>query len=472
MELENTSPERIKALFATQYAHRHHLARSSWRERSRRLKALAEAILQHQAEIQKALYDDFHKPNGETDMIEIYPILHEIRHARRNLREWTRRRQVPTSLPFIGSRSYIYPEAKGVALIISPWNFPVNLSIIPLISAIAAGNTVIIKPSENVPHTALVIEKLLGKVFPPEEVAVVQGGAETSQELLKMPFHHIFFTGSERVGKIIMQAAAQHLTSVTLELGGKTPTIVDLSAHLTQAARRIVAAKFSNAGQICISPDHLFVHEQVYEPFMQALQDAIDSMFGKDPATSPSYARVVNKQQWDRLKTALESAVESGAHTRYGGQWRAADRYIQPTLLSDVSSETKLMQEEIFGPLLPVNKYRNLDEVIATINAGPKPLTLYVYTNAKAVEQKVLRETNSGNVCVNNSALHFYNSDLPFGGVNASGIGKSHGHFGFLEFTNQKAVYDQVFRYSLIDLIFPPIRAWKTWLINLVIRWF
>ena len=472
MELINTPPEKIRALFHAQSANRQRLSVSGWRERSRRLKALAKAILKYQTAIQEALYNDFRKPIGETDMIEIYPILHEIRHARRNLRDWTRRRKVPTALPFIGSRSYILPEAKGVVLIISPWNFPVNLSIIPLVSAIAAGNTAIVKPSENVPHTALMLEKIISEVFPPEEVVVVQGGADTSGTLMELPFHHVFCTGSERVGKVVMKAAAEHLTSVTLELGGKTPTIVDASAHLPQAARRIVAAKFSNAGQICISPDHLYVHEQVFEPFMQCLQDVIESMFGKEPADSSSYARLVNGYQFQRLKSGMEEAVGNGARIRYGGQMDEEERYMQPTLLSEVSLDSSLMKGEIFGPILPVHKYGDIDDVIRKINSDPKPLTLYVYTNSRVIEEKILRQTNSGNVCINNSALHFYNSDLPFGGVNTSGIGASHGYFGFLEFTNQKAVYDQVFRYSLIDLIFPPARAWKTWLVNLVIRWF
>jgi aldehyde dehydrogenase (NAD+) len=380
-------------------------------------------------------------------------------------------KRVPTSLTFIGSTSWIHHEPKGVCLIISPWNFPFNLSFVPLVSAIAAGNCAILKPSEYTPHSSALIKKIVEELFEENEVAVVEGGVETSQALLALPFNHIFFTGSPAVGKIVMAAAAKHLASVTLELGGKSPSIVDETADVKAAARRIAWSKFVNCGQICIAPDYVLVHESRREELFQELKKVVREFYPQHPADSRSYARLVGERHFQRMKNYLEDAVAKGADIVLGGRMDESTSFFEPTVVTNLDHEAPLMQEEIFGPILPVRIFRDMNEAIAFVNAGERPLTMSVFSKNRKNIRRIIQETRVGNTCINHSTLHFYNHDLPFGGVNNSGIGKSHGWYGFESFSNPRAVYRQKFP-ALIDLLTPPYNKLKEKVMELTIKWF
>jgi aldehyde dehydrogenase (NAD+) len=359
-----------------------------------------------------------------------------------------------------------------VCLIISPWNYPFNLAMTPLVSAIAAGNTAIIKPSEMTPHVSALLQELVSETFDQQEVAVFQGDHETAQALLALPFDHIFFTGSPAVGRIVMAAAAQHLASVTLELGGKSPVIVDRSADLRQAARDIMWGKLANNGQTCIAPDHLYVHESVRDDFVAEAEQAVRRAYGDSAPqrqASPDYCRIVNQRHFQRLQALIEDAQAQGASTLFGGQLAADERYISPTLLGNVPDQARLMQEEIFGPVLPVLPYSDIDQVIAAINARPKPLALYLFARDETLVEKVLGKTSAGGSCINHNLLHYLNGQLPFGGVNNSGIGKTHGVHGFREFSNQRAVLRA--KRSIAHWLYPPYTPRVQKLSRLVLRY-
>jgi aldehyde dehydrogenase (NAD+) len=357
-------------------------------------------------------------------------------------------------------------------LIQSPWNFPINLTLGPLVGAIAAGNTAILKPSEYTPNSAAVMQRIVASSFDEDEVALLQGSKDVAAALLDLPFNHIFFTGSSSVGKIVMAAAARHLASVTLELGGKSPTIVDETADIAKAARRVAWAKCFNNGQICLATDHVYVHENKHDAFIAALQNNIEQFYGSDPQQSGSYCRIVNELHFERVDRLLTDAIQRGAIVEFGGQTDAASRYISPTILSHVDPAAPLMQEEIFGPLLPVIAYRSIDEVLKEIQARDKPLALYIYSRDRASVRRIIDNTSSGGTCVNHSCLHFFNQNLPFGGVNHSGIGKSHGQFAFQEFSNARAVYKQSWPWSTIELMMPPYNDTKQKLVDLTLKWF
>lgn len=419
------------------------LRTSTAQERIAKIRRLRDAVIAHSDDWYRAADADFKKPAGEVDLAEILPICVEANDAIRHLKQWMKPKRVWPTLLTLGTQSYVQYEPRGCCLIIGPFNYPVNLTLGPLVSAVAAGNTAIVKPSELTPHLSALIARVIRSVFSEDEVAVFEGEAEVSQALQKLPFDHVFFTGSPAIGKLVMASAAQHLASVTLELGGKSPTLVDASADLALAAKNIIWAKFANAGQTCIAPDHVYVHASVKDAWLECCRQEITQAYGTtlaDQQTSPHLAHLVNRRHTERVQSLLDDARVRGAHVALGGEVTVDDCFVQPTLLTDTPDEARVMQEEIFGPLLPVVSYDDLDAVIAKINAAPKPLAIYLFSQTKATIDKVLTHTTSGGACINHSLLQFMHGNLPFGGVNNSGIGHAHGHYGFKAFSHEKSV--------------------------------
>ncbi|HKS23271.1 MAG TPA: aldehyde dehydrogenase family protein [Thermoanaerobaculia bacterium] len=443
----------IDRIHDAQQRRRDAVGATSARERIAKIKRLHDALLARRDEIRQALWDDYRKPAAEVDLSEIYPVLGEARHARRHLREWMEPQYVPAPIALLGSRSQIVYEPKGMALIISPWNFPVNLTLGPLVSAIAAGNCAMIKPSEMTPHASACMKRILADLFDEDEVAVVEGDATVAEALLKKRFDHIFFTGSPNVGRIVMHAAAEHLTSVTLELGGKSPVIVDRSANLDEAAKKVAWGKFFNAGQICIAPDYVLVDESVRAPFVEKLRRAIDNLGG-----DASRGVLVNERHAARVRRMIGST--------------SSDRALPPTIVEQPAADSALMREEIFGPVLPVLPYCTLDDALRIIAEREKPLALYLFSRDRRVQRDVLLRTRAGGTAINDTLLHFYQLNLPFGGVGNSGVGKGHGRFGFEAFSNARGVFEQPTRFSMIQLLYPPYTRLKQKLIDLTLRYF
>ncbi|MGD1866764.1 MAG: aldehyde dehydrogenase [Phormidesmis sp.] len=412
------------------------------------LKSLKDAILERQDAIVQAAKDDLGRPEFE-GYFEI-GVLAELSYVIKKLKSWMKPEKVGLPIAQLPGSAWVQPEPLGSVLIIGPWNYPFQLVISPLIGAIAAGNCAIIKPSELAPATSRVVADLISSTFSPEYVAVQEGGVETSQSLLAQKFDHIFFTGGTRIGQIVMEAAAKHLTPVTLELGGKSPCIVDSDIKLEVAVNRIVWGKFLNAGQTCVAPDYLLVHKDIKPAFVAALKERIQQTYGDDPAQSPDLSRMVGDRQFDRVAGLLDSGEIVA-----GGQSDRATRFIAPTVLDNVEWDAPIMQDEIFGPVLPVLEYENVEDAIALINSKPKPLALYLFTQNKALEAKVLSSTSSGGVCLNDTILHLAIWGMPFGGVGNSGMGAYHGKTSFDTFSHQKSVLKKPFWLDL-DWRYPP----------------
>jgi aldehyde dehydrogenase (NAD+) len=467
---EDTTTLDIERIFHLQKENQYEVAHLGAKERIAKLNRLLDAVMSYRPQIKEAMYADFKKPPFEVDAVEIFPITGAIKHTRSHLHRWIKPQRVPTPLAFLGSTSWIHYEPKGVCLIISPWNFPFNLTFVPLVSAIAAGNCAMLKPSEMTPHSSALMKKMVGELFDESEVAFFEGGVEVSQALLQLPFNHIFFTGAPAIGKIVMEAAAKNLSSVTLELGGKSPTIIDETADIPTAAARIAFAKWANCGQICTGCDYLLVHESKQQQLLDELSKCIREFYGKDPSRSDSYPRMAHERQFDRVAGYLKDAVANGAKMVIGGALDASQNYIEPTILADAPVRSMVMKEEIFGPLLPVNAYRDVQEAIDVINAGERPLTMNIFSKNRKTVERIIRDTRSGGVTINNATMHFYNHDLPFGGVNNSGIGKSHGWHGFQDFSNARAIFRQNLP-GAMDLLKPPYNAWKEKVIAWTIKW-
>ncbi len=415
--------------------------------REEALKKLRSAILMHEDELYQALHKDLHKSPFESYATEIGFVLDELRFHLKNLHKWVKPKRVGSSIVSFPARGYKTHEPLGTVLIIAPWNYPFQLMMAPLIGAISAGNTVIIKPSEIAENTALVIEKIINSSFEKEYIHVAAGGVDVSQALLKFKFDHIFFTGSPRVGKIVMQSAAKQMVPVTLELGGKSPCIVDETAPLKLTARRIVWGKFLNAGQTCIAPDYLYVHEKVKEPLIKEMTKAIKKAYGEDAGKSPDFPHIITRANMERLATLLD-----GAKIAYGGHYNKEEKYFEPTILDEVNFDLPVMQQEIFGPILPVLTFKDTEKIIAHINARPRPLALYVFSKNNRFRQKIIGSIPAGGVTVNDTLMHIASNRLPFGGVGNSGTGKYHGYFSFETFSNAKPV---VYRGTWLDI---PIR--------------
>jgi aldehyde dehydrogenase (NAD+) len=460
------SEERIAAVFADQKAAMaRHRAGLDLARRRAALAALAQTIRRNESALVDALRADLGRPEAETILIDYLPVLDEIAHARRHLRRWMRPRWVRPTLAGFGSSARIVAQPRGVCLIIAPWNLPFALALGPLVSCLAAGNSAILKPSEMTPATSALITRLVAETFPPDLVAVIEGDKSAAEALLALPFDHIFFTGSPAVGRIVMAAAARHLTSVTLELGGKSPVIVGPDADLTRAADWITFGKFLNAGQVCIAPDHLFVHASVKDRFLAALRARITRSYGTSPA-SPHLARIVTPSHARRLADLVADAIAKGAQPILDqgadGQSRG------PLLIEALTPEMRLDQEEIFGPILPVIPYDDLGQVIDRINARDKPLALYIFDRDQARIDRILQETTSGGVGINLTMVQFTHTGLPFGGVNTSGIGSGHGEHGFAAFSHQRAVLRN--RFMPLPLLFPPYGPRTMRLVALVKR--
>jgi aldehyde dehydrogenase (NAD+) len=402
------------------------------------LKALKQVILNRQNDIVAAIHADLGKPEFEAYLTEI-GVTQEIDYAIKHLRTWAKPQKVSTSLTTFPSSAQIRSEPLGVVLIISPWNYPFQLMIAPLVGAIAAGNCALLKPSELAPHTSQIITQIIQATFAPNYIAVVEGGIEASQTLLEERFDHIFFTGGTAIGKVIMAAAAQHLTPVTLELGGKSPCVVDRDVPLEHTARRIIWGKFLNAGQTCVAPDYLLVDRQIKPALLAALQKTIREFYGNDPSQSPDYGRIISDRHFSRLADLLQGEI------LMGGETKAEERYIAPTLIDQVSWTDAIMQDEIFGPILPILEYEDLGEAIAQINARPKPLALYLFSKNKQVQNRVLQETSSGGVAINETIMQIAPHALPFGGVGSSGMGSYHGKFSFDTFSHRKSIFYKPF---------------------------
>lgn len=462
----------IQEIFKAQSQHQYTLGNSSASQRISRLNALQKAVEKtYRKDLQEALFKDFKKPVIETDLTEIHPVISEIKLIKKQLKSWMLPLRVKTPFVFIGSSSYVIQEPKGVCLIISTWNFPVNLTFGPLASAIAAGNTVIIKPSEMTPHTAAVMAEIVSAVFKPEEVSLFEGDATVAQSLLSLPFNHIFFTGSPTVGKIVMGAAAKHLSSVTLELGGKSPTIVDASANIDQAAKKIAWGKFLNNGQICVAPDYLLIEHSIKEAFIIAFIKHTKHFYSEQVSKSEDYGRIVNQKHFERLLAHLEDAKKNGGTIEMGGDFIASENYISPTLISGLTADATLLKDEIFGPILPLKTFKKIEEVIDYINAGEKPLALYLFSKKPSIIKQVLRNTRAGSTAINHSVVQYSNHHLPFGGSNNSGIGKAHGYYGFQEFSNQRSVVKQ-FSFSAVEILMPPYTPLKKRLSEWTTKWF
>lgn len=417
------------------------------------LKILKQAIVEYEIAINEALQADLHKPVVEIYLTEITVVKKEIDYAIKHLKSWIKPHKAAVPLEQLPGAGKIYPEPLGIVLIISPWNYPLQLAITPLVGAIAAGNCTIIKPSEIATHAAAVLAKMLQKYFDSTYISLVEGGVETSQKLLTEKFDHIFFTGGTNVGRIVMEAAAKYLTPVTLELGGKSPCIVDTDINLEYAAKRITWGKFINAGQSCIAPDYLLVTEAIKQQFIEKIQKCIAEFYGAQPANSPDYGRIIDRKQFDRLVALL-----ADGKIVFGGETDAESRYIAPTVIELASLDVPAMQSEIFGPILPVVTYQDISEAIAIVNQGSKPLALYLFSRDRNLQKRVLEETSSGSACINDTVLQFVVPTLPFGGVGSSGMGKYHGKASFDIFSHYKSVLYRSLAIE-INLRYPPYRG-------------
>ncbi|MBD8488607.1 aldehyde dehydrogenase family protein [Echinicola sp. CAU 1574] len=469
-----TDNQRLTDIFNSQKQKAIQLRHSSFTERAERLKVLKEWIKENHEEIEKALYADLKKPSAETMVTETGYALVEINLAIKKLKKWMSPKKVKTPIHMLGTNSYIRTEPLGTALIISPWNYPFNLSIGPVVSAIAAGCTISLKPSELTPHTSALLRRMMTELFDADLVAVFEGGKETAQALLQLPFDHIFFTGSTSVGKTVMNAASRNLSSVTLELGGKSPVIIEKDYDLKDAAKKIAIGKFLNCGQTCISPDYLLIHESQKETFLKDLQSQINKMYNpknKGFITNKDYGRIIEQKHLNRLQNLLADAQTKGGHIEFGGDIVKEENYMAPTIISNMSENMLLMQEEIFGPILPILTYHNIEEVSHLLQLKPKPLALYLFTKDEFVKDHFLKNTSSGTVVINDCSIQYMQNELPFGGVNHSGIGKSHGYAGFLAFSNQKSVVEQRKGKTLPQLLYPPYDLKTTGLINTFKKW-
>ena len=434
----------IGRVFDLQQSHQWEMKATTAEERKEKLKKLKSAVEAHGDEIVAAVKQDTRKPEGEIKVTEILGVIGNIQRNIDNLDEWMKPVEVIPSQNKNDTARIVY-EARGVCLILGPWNFPLGLTMGPLAAAVAAGNCCMVKLTDLCPATARVAAKIIKQAFDEKEVALFEGGVDVATALLDLPFDHIFFTGSTRVGKLVMAAAAKNLATVTLELGGKSPVIVDEGADVKKVAADLAAAKQFNGGQACISPDYVFIKEQQKSALIEEFQARVKQNLYRDDGSikKESIAQIVNDQNFVRIKKLFDDAVAKGAKIAVGGTLEQADRTIHPTMLTDVTPDMQIMQEEIFAPIVPVMTYKNIDEVIEHISGRAKPLALYIYSNDRNNIDKVLSRTSSGGVTINGFFSHYLESQLPFGGINQSGMGSYHGVFGFKAFSHERAIYIQ-----------------------------
>ena len=436
-----------------------------YRFRKEQLQKLRSAILSHEKDLHDALYADLKKSPEESWVTETGFLISEINSALKNLQRWMRPEKRKTNLVNLPSSSYVMREPLGVVLIIGPWNYPLQLLFTPLVGAIAAGNCVVVKPSEFAPATEAIMKKIISETFTQEYVFSVEGdGAQVVPLMMNnFRFDHVFYTGSTAVGKIIYKMAAEQLVPVTLELGGKSPCVVESDANIKVAGRRIALTKFSNAGQMCVAPDYVLVHSRIKDKFVHALKEAVVKFFSKDPSTDYSYGKIINEKQFNRLLSYLDSGtvVHGGGHDRN-------KLYIEPTIIENISPDSPLMKDEIFGPILPVISFGNLDEAKAIIERNPDPLAFYIYSSSDKKEKEWLEKIPAGGACINNSSWHLTNHYLPFGGRGNSGIGEYHGKNSFETFSHPKAVMKTPTWFDP-NIKYPPFKG-KLWLFKKVVR--
>ncbi|MGD8427367.1 MAG: aldehyde dehydrogenase [Balneolaceae bacterium] len=426
--------------------------------RKKQLKKLKGILLESEEAFYEALRADFKKPPFETYATELFILYQEIEHLHGDLSAWAAPQKVRGSIFNFPSKNFIYPQPYGVSLVIGAWNYPLHLTLNPVLGSMAAGNCTIIKPSELASHTSSLIAEIINSNFDPGYLHVVEGGAEITQSILSEPLDYIFFTGSQRVGKIIMKAAAEQLTPVTLELGGKSPAIIDETADLSTAARRIAWGKFMNAGQTCVSPDYVYVHTSRRDEFFELLQKNITGFYGEDPSQSPDFAHIINRNHFERLENMIDPQK-----VLIGGKTKPEERYIEPTVMTNINWDDKVMQNEIFGPILPVLSFQDMDGVIASIKVRSKPLALYLFSKNKTTQERVINGIPFGGGCINDTVAHLANPELDFGGVGHSGIGSYHGKKSFDLFSHQKSIMKKG-TWLDIPLRYPPYRNNLKWL--------
>lgn len=456
--LPETNETVVRAIFDAQAATALALRDSSAAQRRAKLRSLSRAVLARRDRWYEAFHADLGKPQVEVELTELLPVLDEASHAISHLKLWMRPHGIGPTLTTLGTHAHVQCQPRGRTLIIGPWNYPLNTVLGPLVSAVAAGNTAILKPSEFTPHVNALVAEVVAEVFDPAEVAMVPGAVATSERLLALPFDHIFFTGSPAVGKVVMAAAARHLTSVTLELGGKSPVIVDASADVEAVVRMLAWGKLANAGQTCVAPDHVYVHRSVEARFVDCWRQVVGERYGRDAsavAGSRDFGRMVSVRHAGRVASLIDDALARGAVRLDGGEHDAAARYVAPTLLGQVPEDARIEAEEIFGPVLPLRTFDTLDDVIARINAAPKPLALYVFARDRECIAKIATRTSSGSLGVNLCVQQYAHGKLPFGGVNHSGLGNAHGWHGFRAFSHERACLKNGMLNGL-RLFFPP----------------
>ena len=443
----------------------------TYKERKAVLTDMLAGLRAHEQRLLDALHEDLGKSESEARLTEYFPIRKEIQYIRKHLGDWMRPERRNTPLQLVGTRSEIVPQPKGVVLVIAPWNFPLLLTIKPVIAALAAGNRVVVKPPEHTPVTSRVMAEWLTSCLPEDWVQVVLGGAEEAAALTEMPFDHIFFTGGTETGRKIMRAAAAHLTPLTLEMGGKSPAIIDSSASLSNVAKRVAWGKSLNAGQVCIAPDYLLVEEGVLDGVVSALSARWAQCFTSDVSSSSEYGRIVNDAQFVRLKETLDDALQRGAKVLHGGRHDRAQRFMEPTILADITPDMRIMREEVFGPLLPVMTWQDPAEVPGLISdTKDQPLSLYIFSRDRRRRKYWLNNTRSGTVGMGETVVQIANPDLPFGGVQASGLGRSNGKAAFDAFSNKRSILSKRLPFTAVPLSYPPFGPAKAVLARWISR--
>mgnify|MGYP003949548553 FL=1 len=445
------------------------LRKTSIFERKQKLKQVKKWIKANESLIIKALYDDFKKSPEEVRIAEIKPVISEINDALKNLRDWAAPERVKTPFYLLGSTSHIISQPKGLNLIIAPWNFPFNLTIAPMVSAIAAGNCAVLKPSELTTNCEQVIVRMIAELFPPEEITVITGGVEETTQLLELKWDHIFFTGSPPVGKTVMKAASNHLTPVTLELGGKNPIIVDKTANLKDTAQKLIWGKLINNGQSCVSPNYVLVHTKIKAKLIVELEKAFTNMYGEtkeEIESNNALTRVVNKRHFKRITALIDNSIKQGANVIIGNDTNSENNYISPTILDNITTNSAIFKDEIFGPVLPLMEFQSIDEALSIINKEEAPLALYIFSSSKKNTKNIIKNTSAGTTAINETTIQFIQGNLPFGGNGHSGIGRSHGKYGFNAFSNERAILKQRRGFTTIKLIYPPTNKFKRFIVR------
>ena len=468
--MDNNLNQHIDTVYNLQKEY--NLSTRSLEYRKKQIQKITTWIESNESRIKTAIKSDLKKPDVEIDITEIWVCLKEAKYILKNLRKWMRKKRVPKTLSLITTTSYIAKEPKGIVLIISPWNYPFQLAIMPLLCAIAAGNSIFLKPSEKTPNTSNLIKSMIDEIFDPKDVIVYEGDEKVVTSLMEKSFDHVFFTGGTHIGQIIMEKASKNLTPVTLELGGKCPVVIDSSANLKDAADKISSIKFMNSGQTCVAPDFILIDQTVKDQFINTLKESVESQYGNIDSIhqNKDYGRIVNKDHSSRLDTLLRQSINGGSKLALGGNSDVDDLFISPTII-ETNFDDALMKEEIFGPILPVIKYNNYNDALLKLGSFESPLASYIFSNRSIQINQFIESTKSGAVCINDLSIHLIHDKLPFGGVGKSGIGCYHGKFGFDELSNSRPVIKNISQ-SPLKLIYPPytkkVQKMLKWLKKLI----